>query len=243
MFSLCIPTIDRYDTFLRENLEKYLQNPYIDEIIITDENGNDYNKLLANFKDNRIKLYKNDTILGSFLNKLKACKLAKNEWIALIDSDNFADIDYFKIASDYINSNILTKETIIAPSYAKPNFNYTHLEGKIITKENMDSIKKYDKYEAKRNILETFMNTGNYILNKYLVNNINLDKEINNIQFSSACDVIYINTLFFEQFNLEIHIPHDLHYTHVVHNGSIYTNTYRKYSNFNEKVYNRFRRL
>ena len=41
MFSLCIATMDRYDTFLSKNLPKYLANDLISEIIITDENGND----------------------------------------------------------------------------------------------------------------------------------------------------------------------------------------------------------
>ena len=44
MFSLCIPTMDRFDTFLSKFLVKYLNNEYINEIIITDENGNE-NKL------------------------------------------------------------------------------------------------------------------------------------------------------------------------------------------------------
>ena len=42
MFSLCIPTMDRFDSFLKGFLEKYLTFELIDEIIITDENGIDY---------------------------------------------------------------------------------------------------------------------------------------------------------------------------------------------------------
>ena len=37
MFSLCIPTIDRFDDFLSRYLVQYLENEYINEIIITDE--------------------------------------------------------------------------------------------------------------------------------------------------------------------------------------------------------------
>ena len=31
-FSLCITTMDRYETFLKKNLEKYLKMDFIDEI-------------------------------------------------------------------------------------------------------------------------------------------------------------------------------------------------------------------
>ena len=45
MFSLCIPTLNRFDEYLKINLPKYLDNKLIDEIIISDENGNDINKI------------------------------------------------------------------------------------------------------------------------------------------------------------------------------------------------------
>ena len=37
--------MNRYDDFLSIYLPKYLSNPYIDEILINDENGNDYSKI------------------------------------------------------------------------------------------------------------------------------------------------------------------------------------------------------
>ena len=52
MFSLCIPTMDRFDNFLSKYLPKYLENEYINEIVITDENGNDIEKIKKEFSDN-----------------------------------------------------------------------------------------------------------------------------------------------------------------------------------------------
>ena len=46
-------------------------------------------------------MIKNNERLGPFLNKIKACSYAKNEWIVLMDSDNFAFKDYFQIAKKY----------------------------------------------------------------------------------------------------------------------------------------------
>ena len=52
MFTLCIPTIDRFDNFLSKYLPHYLNNPLIKEIIITDENGNDAKKIQNAFPNN-----------------------------------------------------------------------------------------------------------------------------------------------------------------------------------------------
>lgn len=77
MFTLCIPTMDRFDDFLSKYLIDYLDNEYISEIIITDENGNDIEKIKHAFPDNqKLVLIKNNERLGPFLNKIKACSYA-----------------------------------------------------------------------------------------------------------------------------------------------------------------------
>ena len=67
MFSLCIPTMDRYDSFLIANLPKYLSNKRINEIVISDENGNDVKKIQKDFPNsNKLKLFVNTERLGHF---------------------------------------------------------------------------------------------------------------------------------------------------------------------------------
>jgi hypothetical protein len=242
MFTLCIPTMDRYDEFLKLYLPKYLENNLIDEIIISDENGNDANKIRNNFPNNqKIIININKFKLGPFLNKMTCCKLAKNEWIVLIDSDNFADLNYFNIAKKFLESNTnINKNYILAPSWAKPNFNYTNLSGVCLNKKN---IKQYSNNVNGYADLTTLMNTGNYIINKYLISNINLNNDIELIQNSSACDVILFNTLLFEQLDLHIYVVPNLFYNHVVHKGSVYTSTVsqtRKYVNI---VHNKYFKL
>ena len=87
------------------------------------------------------------------------------------------------------------------------------------------------------------MNTGNYVINKFLIDNLNLQNETDNIQKSSACDVIYFNTLLFEQFDVNMHVVPDMEYDHVVHNGSVYIQTAHLYSNFNQTVHARYYNL
>lgn len=247
MFSLCIPTMDRFDTFLSKYLPKYLKNELISEIIIGDENGVDVDKINKHFPDNaKLKLFKNASQLGPFLNKLSVCKRAENEWIVLIDSDNFADELYFQTAKTYIEQHILNNEKniILAPVRAQPNFNYSHLGGMIFKKG------KFNENRNRENSIrqhfthsEVMMNTGNYVLNKYLIDRLNLDSEAHHIQLSSACDVIYLNTLLFEQLDLNMHIVPNLEYSHVVHDGSIYTQTCNEFRNFNEYVHQRYKKL
>jgi len=246
MFSLCIPTMDRFDTFLNKYLLNYLNNELIKEIIITDENGNDIEKIKLLFGENeKLKLYKNDTILGPFLNKIKACKMANNEWIVLMDSDNFAYKNYFYIIKDYIENKITKEKNIIlAPSKANPNFNYSHLSGFIYKKGNFkENLLKEQLLIGNNTNSEVLMNTGNYVINKYLIENLNLENELKNIYKSSACDVIYLNTLLFEQLDLNLHVVQNLEYDHIVHNDSIYTKTSHIYSQFNNEVYKRYNSL
>ena len=245
MFSLCIPTMDRYNDFLSKYLPLYLENDLIEEIIITDENGNDIEKIKSAFSSNeKLVLVKNESRLGPFQNKLKVCSFAKNEWIVLIDSDNFADKNYFIVANDYIEkNNIKDKNIILSPCKAKPNFDYSHLSGYIFKNGTIQNNVYLDKGQSVQNNSFILMNTGNYIINKYLIDNVDLSWETENIKQSSACDVIYFNTLLFEQLDLHLHVVPNLEYEHTKHDGSIYIQTYKKFHNFNEIVYERYRKL
>jgi hypothetical protein len=245
MFTLCIPTLDRFDDFLSRYLPEYLNNNLINEIIITDENGNDVDKIQKMFNNDKLKLFKNTKRLGPFLNKLSACSKATNEWIVLMDSDNFADKKYFNVAKEYIKNNVLQKNTILAPCFAKPRFNYLHLSGFIYKKGEFKKNKILESKKINNNFTpsEILMNTGNYVINKYLIDNIDLTNQTENIKMSSACDVIYFNTLLFEQLDLELHVVSNLEYDHVVHNGSVYIQTHQQFSNFNNYVHNRYRLL
>jgi hypothetical protein len=243
MFSLCIPTMNRFDSFLIRYIPEYLNNNLIDEIIITDETGEDAKKIREHFPDSKIKVFVNEIKLGPFLNKLKACKLASQQWIALIDSDNFADVVYFETAKQFIKSRYLPPASILAPSWAKPNINYSNMSGFLFTKSRLyknESLKDKNAIFAPTIHL---MNTGNYILNKYVIDTINIENEAHNIPLSSACDVVYFNILLFEQMDLYMWVVPNLHYTHVVHDGSVYMQTYKQFEKFNNQIYERYENL
>ena len=234
-FSLCIPTMDRYDEFLSINLPKYINNPFIDEIIISDENGNDIEKIKNKIRNlDKFKFNVNNKKLGAFYNKIKCCQLAKNDWIVLMDSDNFADIDYFETAIDFLNNNNnIKKNSILAPSFAKPRFDFRHFSGMCFKKDNFKNIPNC------REKSPIVMNTGNYILNKYLINNLIVEEQNEKIT-SSPVDVLLLNTILFEQLDLEMYIVPNLYYDHIVHNGSFYANEYRHYLNEIDVTHQRY---
>ena len=129
--------------------------------------------------------------------------------------------------------------------FAKPKFNYSHLSDFIYKKGSFSENKILENKLINKSYInsEVLMNTGNYVINKYLIDNIDLEKEIENIKLSSSCDVIYFNTLLFEQLDLHLHVVPNLTYTHNVHNGSIYLQTYLHYQLFNNYIYDRYRKL
>jgi len=226
--SLCIPTMDRFDSFLSIYLDKYieyLKQNLIDEIIINDENGNDYKKIQNKYKNiiknnSKFKIFKNENRLGVFKNKLKVCSFASNKYIALIDSDNFANDEYFTNIKNYINNNKenLSKNFILSlcKLIDKNNnaiFNYENIKDKIIKKENI----KENFHD-----IQVLLNTGNYIISKNIIDNIKFDDS--SLEIISAYDVYYFNLLAFQQFpDFELHVLDDLKYLHCVHSGSIYS--------------------
>jgi hypothetical protein len=226
MFSLCIPTLNRFDNFLDKNLDKYirfLEEGLIDEIVICDENGNDYDKLNNKYREmientnNKFRIYKNDIVLGVFYNKIKVCNLAKNNYIILIDSDNFADRDYFINAKNFISISVMPEYFIISPSLLKTtNFNYKHLSDVVYTKKN---VKQYiNSYH-----FITMLNTGNYILSKNIFLNLNTEFSSFTADKIASCDVIYFNLLVFQQIeDIHLYVLKNLEYEHIVHNDSEY---------------------
>jgi len=215
--------MDRWD-FLKVSLPKYLENPYIDEIVICDENGNDKKMIDSIYPDNqKIRTFKNDNVLGAFFNKRRVVSLAKNEFVCLMDSDNFAPISYFKTWEKYLNGNPPDINTIYSPSKTTrqvnhPGFDFSELNGLIINRENI-------KYCWKNyRCTQTVFNTGNYIISKTLMNKgepYDLAMAIN----SKSLDVLYQNYLLFTLGNCNLILIPNMEYDHIVHNGSYYIQT------------------
>jgi len=218
--TLCIPTMNRW-SFLEKNIPQYLQNPYIDDIVICDENGNDAAMIRTRFPDSRIRVFVNDRCLGPYLNKRKAVGLAKNKFICLMDSDNFAPLSYFQAWEKFLNGNPPNEHMIYAPyrTIRQANhegFDYSALKGIYITKDNF-------KYYWKNIPMTTVMyNTGNYIVPKDLFIAADTDPELKFMEEQKSTDVMFQNYFIWKNANgIMVAVP-GMDYHHIVHNGSYY---------------------
>lgn len=219
--TLCIPTMNRWN-FLQKNLPVYLENPYIDEIVVCDENGEDVKKINENFTNPKLKVFTNSSRLGSFFNKRQSVVHASNEWVCLIDSDNLAPLSYFEAWFEFIGKNGLEKKIIYSPSFTipqanHPGFDFRHLMNEELTLDNTWNIFK------KRNV-ETLLNCGNYIVNK------DLFLEASGLpEYASRClglCSIFKNYLLLRAGGRLQLVP-NMSYHHIVHDGSYYVETHR----------------
>lgn len=203
--------------FLSKNIPEYLTNPYIGEIVLCDETGEDAIKLKEVYGNNpKIRVFTNEKRLGAFLNKERVCRLASYPWICLIDSDNFAPLSYFQAFISYINEHGLFEKIIYAPNKGS-NWVFNHFIGIPITKNNAMQI--HDSFVG-----GPCLNIGNYIFHKSLMELPIPEGQENFPVECKAMDVFYRNYLAFRNGFVMRIIP-GMEYEHVTHEGSYYTAT------------------
>ena len=235
-FSLCIPTMDRFDDFLDQYLELYLEFKDIgilDEIIISDDGDQDYEKILQKYnrgisKVEPIRIYKNPTRLGVLKNKAHVASLAKKtNFIALIDSDNFVPESYFKEASRIILEKGITPDMpcSLIPIFAQPNYHFAFYKNFVFDQQTAANY-------CKLKIFGTMINSGNFIITPVVYDMIKFD---DNVEIKSY-DAVYLHLVALEQISeYRIYVT-NMEYLHVVHpdsnflknkeaNGDFYNNT------------------
>ena len=97
VLTVAIPTMDRW-TFLKEQIPIYLNNPNIDYVVISDENGKDIDIIshMENDSNIKLRLYQNKSVLGVYGNKRQCLLKAPSDWVAVLDSDNQFDDRFFE---------------------------------------------------------------------------------------------------------------------------------------------------
>jgi len=96
MITVAIPTMDRW-SFLKDQLPKFLEDPNVDYVVISDENGNDISAIcnVELDSDVKLRLYQNDSQLGVYGNKRQCFLKSPSPWVAVLDSDNQFGPDFF----------------------------------------------------------------------------------------------------------------------------------------------------
>jgi glycosyltransferase involved in cell wall biosynthesis len=205
-------------------ISEVIENPAISEIVIVDDASDieKYNELklsLENLRDAKIKLYRNESNIDCYRNKKRSVELATKEWCIIFDSDNI-------ISNEYLNKLSLIKwesDTIYAPDFAKPHFDYRHFGGQIIDKTNVHTFIDKPQFLC-------LINTCNYLVNrrKYLeVWDGSIDPH--------TADTAYFNSCWIKA-GYKIMVVAGMEYEHTVHDGSHYVNNVHKTGNLFEDI-------
>jgi glycosyltransferase involved in cell wall biosynthesis len=217
--SLCITTFNR-TTMVIEAFEKVYDHPLIDEIVICDDCSTDenYTQLLELWylhpaKD-KIKIFRNEKNLNMSRNKAKAISHAKNDWVAIIDSDNILPVEYFDSLTEFWYMN---KHLILHPDFAEPEHDYRQWDEEIITSINAKDFLHEREFRC-------LLNSCNYIVNR--------DEYLRVYKYDPSIkesDTIYFNTLWLESGNGFYVVP-GMKYHHRKHSGSGWLNGDHKYN-------------
>ena len=221
LISIAIPYYNN-SRFMEDTLKYIVTDPRITDIVITDDSSKpeDLKKLEEIIKPYpQIKLFKNNTNLGVFPNKMKALSKCSNKWAVLLDSDNMLEKKYI----DAIYQEKKWNENMVyAPEWAKTfpgnhssMLNYKWLSNKIIDKTKVMQLRSNSKFKC-------VVNTGNYFLN---VKNFIYTMDTSALKFDdsmSCIDVFYANHIWLMNGN-KIKIVKGMEYSHRLHKSSTYT--------------------
>jgi hypothetical protein len=197
--------------YILEQFKKdyFTQSNYlIDEIVIQDDYSDDFFKL-KQYESDKIKIFQNNENLSPLLSRINLVGNCKNDWVLLMDSDNFLDEKNF----DIIRNLELHQDTIYCPDFARPNFAFKEFSN--ITMD-MDFVKP----KLGNLGMDIFLNTGNYLIPKqeYLRIGKNIDTSFSHY----TVDVIYYNYLWLSGGN-KLQCVKDYEYNHTIRGDSYWS--------------------
>lgn len=162
--SLAITTYNRYDLTIK-SCSQVLDDPRIDDIVILDDCSTDgsFEKLVEYFKPwPKVKVMQQLKNRGMQQNKADAIAFAKNERVIILDSDNVIDSGYVRA----VWTKPWTKEVIICPAFARPNFDFRLIAGLTINIHNISELlrgKNGDKVNMLLNCCNYFVDREEYL--------------------------------------------------------------------------------
>lgn len=205
---IAIPSFNRPEWTLRA-FEQVLYDDRVSSVTIVDDHSSDhlYDELEgATGGLDKVGLFRNGETVDCYRNKKHAIELSDCEWNILGDSDNVFGVDYL---DRLFEIEEWKPDTIYAPAWAMPHFDYRSFSGLTITKENVASYMTWP-------MGSTLLNTCNYFVNR---------EEYLKV-WRGDIDPITADSLYFAFCWLEsgrkIHVVENLFYEHTVHPLSHY---------------------
>ena len=221
MITVAIPYYNN-EKYLEKTLELPLSSDFVSEIIIHDDCSD--NIIESNHP--KIKVYRNEINVGAFKNKYLAVSKSTNEWVYLLDSDNY----FFDTSLNVVENIRPERGRYYSPSqlHLVNDDLDSSLDGKIIKYEFgiIDSNRVVDSDKAKELLKSEFweefcwlINTGNFFVHRddYIQSMKNVYENPNYPYFEADTIVFCYNWL--KSGNI-IEVVDKLWYNHTVRNGS-----------------------
>jgi glycosyltransferase involved in cell wall biosynthesis len=226
-FTVAIPTMRRWSTFLEKSLPQYLEFDLVSHLVICDETGEDAAAIAASPYANNPKLhvYTNSKRLGAYLNKRQCLEKAPTDWVAVLDSDNIFSEDYFEKAYETLKKESLNPTLVLASADHIRLFVKTgaqenrtaHFSGLRVTRSNWNTVLQMPNWNF-------ILNDGNYIVHKKFVSSLSPKYTLEQVY---ASDAILAAKQFVESGATYYFVP-GLSYIHTVHEDSEWLKTDRE---------------
>ena len=227
MISLAIPNFNRSD-FVTESFIQVINNDLISEIVIVDDCSDNIVyielwNLINDLNNDKIRLHRNNVNLSPFKNKYEVVKKCNNDWVILLDSDNIIDNDYVEIVDklDKEDDILYCPEVLYRLNKNSICFNFREFNRLTIDKNNV-------KKHIDAGNFETWLNSGNYFLNKERY--VNIVENNYDAPKLSVNDALYFSYLWLLSGNKMKIVPY-LYYIHYQNGvglgGSWYANNVR----------------
>jgi glycosyltransferase involved in cell wall biosynthesis len=196
MITVAIPYYNS-EKYLEQALEIPLSSDFVSEIIIHDDCS--HNKIESTHP--KIKVYRNETNVGAFKNKYLAVSKSTNEWVYLLDSDNY----FFDNSLEVVKNINTQRGKYYSPSqlHLVDDGLDPKLDGKII-KYDFGSVDSIDANNAKELLKSEFweefcwlINTGNFFVHRddYIESMKNVYEDLNYPYFEADAIVFCYNWL------------------------------------------------
>jgi len=208
-----------------------LSHPNVEEIIVLDDGSGqkEFDLLIKKatpFKK-KIKVYRRDKNWKALANKVQAVSLCKNDWVLLLDCDNTYHEESLSVLFEMDEWD---SKCIYCPDFAFPHYDFRDLFD-----QEYIGVTEVNKAKSSFKGLMTFLNNGNYFLNRdeFLL----LMRPIIPL-IAYASEVALMNFYWMANGN-KLRILSGLNYYHRVYGWS----TYDKNSSHSEKEIDRLERL
>jgi glycosyltransferase involved in cell wall biosynthesis len=169
--SLAIP---EYNTsqYFTDCIKYALEDDFVDEIVVNDDCSSDHHfknliDTIHTLNSSKIKLFRNNTNLNAFRNKYQTVFNCSNEWVYLLDSDNYPFEESYQIIREipvddpnvcYCPQHLFCKNDNASNYMNISNYDFGY--DLIGIEESKEALNKGVEW------FNWFVNSGNYIFNR-----------------------------------------------------------------------------